>query len=213
MYIEPERERSAILVVELQNDMVHESNADKKGLGGALAAQVRDREVLHRVARLLETARPAGVPVFYINVANQPGVPHPRARIYDIAERRGPTLVAGTWGAETHETVRPREGDFVLERTISVDGSFGTGLYGILNRLGRDQLILTGISTTLAVEGLIRASLNRGLECWLAEDCCASFPQEWHDWSVANVLPLIATIAPSDEIAACLAGAATSAEP
>ena len=204
MYIEPERERSAVLVVELQNDMVHESNAEQKGLGGALAAQVRARDVLSRVARHLATARELDVPIFYINVANQPGVTHPRARIYDIAEKRGPTLVAGTWGAETHQTVRPREGDFVLERTISVDGSFGTGLYGILARLGRDQLILTGISTTLAVEGIIRASLNRGYECWLAEDCCASFPQEWHDWSVANVLPLIATVAPSTEIAACL---------
>ncbi|MEO2167744.1 MAG: isochorismatase family cysteine hydrolase [bacterium] len=200
MQIPLETDRAAVLVIELQNDMVHESRAGEKGLGGALAAQVEKRGVLGRVAGLLKTARGAGVPVFYINVANQPGVPHPRARIYQIAEKRGPTLVKGTWGAETHERVQPHEGDFVLERTISIDGSYGTGLYGILARLGRDQLVLTGISTTLAVEGVIRASLNRGFECWLAEDCCASFPQEWHDWSVANVLPLISTISDAENI-------------
>ena len=190
----PEVDRCAVLVVELQNDMVHESLVSEKGLGAALAGQVEKRAILPKVASLLATARAAAVPVFYINVANRPDVPHPRARIYQIAEKRGPTLMAGTWGSETHQAVAPTAHDYVLERTISVDGSHGTPLYPILARLRRDQLIVTGISTTLAVEGIVRASLNRGLECWVAEDCCASFPHEWHEWSIRNVLPLLATI-------------------
>lgn len=204
MHLVPETRRSAILVVELQNDMVHESQIRQKGLAAALAAQVNARGVLPKVASLLATARTCDVPVFYINVANRPGVPRPRARIYEIAEKHGPTLVGGTWGAETHETVEPEATDFVLERTLSVDGSYGTALYPLLSRLGRDQLILTGISTTLAVEGLVRASLNRGLECWVAEDCCASVPQEWHEWSIRNVLPLLATISDAAELQSSL---------
>lgn len=204
MDIVPDPSRCAVLVVELQNDMVHESQAEQKGLGGALAAQIQRRGILPKVAQLLATARELEVPVFYINVANRPGVPRPRARIYQIAEKRGPTLVAGTWGAETHATVQPGPDDFVLERTLSVDGSHGTPLYPLLSRLKRDQLILTGISTTLAVEGLVRASLNRGLECWVAEDCCASFPHEWHEWSIRNVLPLLATIGSSAELGSAL---------
>jgi nicotinamidase-related amidase len=180
--------------------MVHESLVSQKGLGAALAGQVQKREILPRVAGLLAKARQVAIPVFYINVANRPDVPHPRARIYQIAEKRGPTLMEGTWGARTHETVAPKPEDFVLERTLSVDGSHGTALYEILARLRRDQLIVTGISTTLAVEGLVRASLNRGLECWVAEDCCASFPNEWHEWSIRNVLPLLATITSAQDL-------------
>ncbi len=187
-------EKAALLVVELQNDMVHESKIGSKGLGGALAEAVHRRGVLPKVARLLAAARARSVPVFYINVANKPGFPRPRARIYELAGKRGPLLVEGTWGAETHEAVRPEPGDFVLTRTTSVDGSYGTGLYAILAQLRREQLVVCGVSTTLAVEGIVRASLNRGYEMFVVEDCCAGLPQEWHDFSIRNTLPLLATI-------------------
>jgi nicotinamidase-related amidase len=200
-------EAAAILAVELQNDMVHESIAGKRGLGGALAEAVARRGVLPRAAHLLDAARSQGVPVFYVNVANKPGFPRPRARIYAIAGKRGPVLVEGTWGAETHEVVRPRPEDHVLTRTCSMDGSYGTGLYAILRHLRCEQLVVLGISTTLAVEGIVRASLNRGYEMVVVEDCCAGVPQEWHDWSIANTLPLLATIASAEEVEAALRAA------
>jgi nicotinamidase-related amidase len=198
--------RAALLVVELQNDMVHESNLEKKGLGSALSAAVHRRGVLGKVATLLAAARASAVPVFYINVANRPGFPKPRARIYAIAGKRGASLVEGTWGAETHERVAPAPGDYVLTRTTSVDGSYGTGLYALLAALRREQLAICGISTTLAVEGIVRASLNRGYEMFVIEDCCAGVPQEWHDWSIANTLPLLATITSASEVASAFRG-------
>lgn len=195
---------AALLVVELQNDMVHESRLGERGLGAALAEAVHRRGVLDKVAVLLRAARACAVPVFYINVENRPGMPRPRAKIYDVAGKRGPTLVAGTWGAETHASVAPEPQDFVLARTVSVDGSYGTGLYAILRQLDRRQLVVTGISTTLAVEGIVRASLNRGYEMFVVEDCCAGVPQEWHDWSIGNTLPLLATITSAAEVEAAL---------
>jgi nicotinamidase-related amidase len=206
MSLDLEPRKAALLVVELQNDMVHETNLGKKGLGSALSEAVHRRGVLGKVARLLAVARAAAVPVFYINVANQPGFPRPRARIYELAGKRGPSMVAGTWGAETHDTVAPAPGDHVLTRTTSVDGSYGTGLYALLSALRREQLAICGISTTLAVEGLVRASLNRGYEMFVVEDCCAGVPQEWHDWSIKNTLPLLATITATTEVEAAFAG-------
>lgn len=205
MPLELDADKAAILVVELQNDMVDESKIGQKGLGGGLAEAVQRRGVLPRVARLLTAARGRGVPIFYINVENKPGFPRPRARIFDIASKRGPVLVEGTWGAATHEAVKPEPQDFVLRRTCSMDGSHGTGLYAILAHLRREQLVMTGVSTTLAVEGIVRASLNRGFEMFVVEDCCAGLPQEWHDWSIRNTLPLMATITSADEVEQVLA--------
>ncbi|MFM7140340.1 MAG: cysteine hydrolase family protein [Alphaproteobacteria bacterium] len=193
-------EVAAVLVVELQNDVVSESRAGEPGLGGGLAAAVARRGVLPRTARLLGAARAAGVPVAYVNVANKPGFPRPRARIYAIAAKRGPMLVEGTPGAETHALVAPEAGDHVFTRTCSMDGSFGTGLFAVLHHLRREQVVVLGVSTTLAVEGMVRASLNRGFECFVVEDCCAGLPQEWHDWSIANTLPLMATIATAAQV-------------
>ena len=103
-------------------------------------------------------------------------------------------------------TVAPATSDYVLTRTTSVDGSYGTGLYAILAQLRREQLAVCGISTTLAVEGIVRASLNRGYEMFVVEDCCAGVPQEWHDWSIRNTLPLLATITTADDVAAAFRG-------
>ena len=199
---------AALLVVELQNDVVSESRSGERGLGGALAAAVERRGVLPRAARLLGSARAHGVPIAYVNVANKPGFPRPRAKIYELAAKRGPMLVEGTWGAEPHPAVAPQPGDHVFTRTCSMDGSSGSGLFPVLHHLRREQVVVFGVSTTLAVEGLVRASLNRGFECFVVEDCCAGVPQEWHDWSIANTLPLMATIASATEVEGALAARA-----
>ena len=193
-------DRAALLLVELQNDIVHASNIGKKGFRGVLASQVEKRGVLPKVARLAATARAAAVPVCYINYARKPDFPRPRTLLH---RRTGaePTLIEGTWGAETHEAVQPTSVDHVFTRCVAVDGSYGTQLYPVLRMLGRDALVICGVSTNLAVEGIVRASVNRGFEMFVVEDCCASFPDEWHEFSVRNILPLLATVTASDAIA------------
>ena len=201
-------DRCALLVVELQNDMVHESNVGKRGLGGRLAPEVARREILDKTARVLSAVRPRGVPVLYVNVGVKPGFPRPPAPIYRRLSKGPQALVEGTWGAEVHERVAPQPQDFVLSRTVSFDGSYGTQLYPILRMLGRSVLLLAGISTNFAVEGIVRASVNRGFEVVLIEDCCASLSQEMHDWSVANIMPVLATVTTSDEVLTRLAAEA-----
>jgi len=51
----------------------------------------------------------------------------------------------------------------------------------------------------------VRASVNRGFEIVLIEDCCASISQEMHDWSIANIMPVFATVTSSAEVIAELA--------
>jgi nicotinamidase-related amidase len=70
--------------------------------------------------------------------------------------------------------------------------------------LGRTTLLMTGVSTNLAVESIVRASVNRGFDMVVIEDCCASYPQEWHDWTIANIMPLLATVTTSDAVLAAL---------
>lgn len=188
-----EAARAALCLVEMQNDMVHESNIGQRGIGAALASAVHERGVIPRLRRLLHSARRAAVPAFYINVALKPGLPRPNTLLHRRAQRR-PILIEGSWGAQTHEALRPEPVDFVLERTVGIDGSYGTQLYPILRQMRRTQLIVAGVSTNLAVEGLVRGSVNRSFEVFVVEDCCASYPADWHRFSVENILPLISTV-------------------
>ena len=192
-------ERAALCIVEMQNDMVHESNIEGRGLRGVLARQVQKRDVLTKLQRLIAACRRRRVPILYINYALKPGFPRPNTLLH----RRGqqvPTLIEGTWGAETHATVAPQPEDFVLTRTVGVDGSYGTQLYPVLRMLHRDQMLMTGISTNIAIESIVRASVNRGFEMFVVEDCCASYPDEWHEWTIKNIMPLLATVTSSTDI-------------
>jgi nicotinamidase-related amidase len=198
--------RAALLLVELQNDIVHETNIGTKGFRGVLAAQVEKRGMLPKVRALIDAAHAAGVPVGYVNYARKPDFPRPKTLLHRRTAAE-PTLIEGTWGAETHAAVAPEARDFVFTRCVAVDGSYGTQLYPVLRMLGREALLICGVSTNLAVEGIVRASVNRGFEMFVVEDCCASFPDEWHEFSIRNIMPLLATVTSSDPVLAALAGA------
>jgi nicotinamidase-related amidase len=197
---------TAFVVVELQNDLAHPSLVGSKGLSGKLAEAVQKRGVLPRLAGLLERARTASVPVLYATKERHPSVPQPaHGRIYRVAGGE-PKLVHGTWGAQVVDEVAPQDGDILLPRFTSIDPSHGSEIWPVLARLRAETLIVAGISTTMAVEGLVRAAANRGFRVVVVEDCCASFPEEWHRFSADNVLPLIADVVPAAEVAAALEG-------
>lgn len=198
--------RAALLLVELQNDIVHASKIGAKGVGGVLAAQVEQRGVLAKVRQLIDAAHAAAVPVGFINYARKADFPRPRTRLHRLAGAV-PTLIEGTWGAETHADVAPAAQDFVFTRCVGTDGSYGTQLYPVLRMLGRDALVICGVSTALAVEGLVRGSVNRGFECFVVEDCCAAYPEAWHSFSITNTLPLLSTVTTASAVHAAFSAA------
>jgi nicotinamidase-related amidase len=196
-------DRAALCLVEMQNDIVHESNVGKRGVGGVLAAQVQKRGVIPRLQTVVAAARARRVPILYINFSGKPGFPRPNTRLHRLSGRT-PTLIEGTWGVEIHDALAARPEDFVLTRTVGVDGSYGTQLYPVLRMLGRTTMLMTGVSTNLAVEGIVRASVNRGFDLVVIEDCCASYPDEWHRFSIDNIMPLLATVTTADAVVAAL---------
>jgi len=202
-------DRTALCIVEMQNDMVHESNIEKRGIRGVLAAQVQKRGVIPKLQAVIAAARARRVPILYINFALKPGFPRPNTLLHKRSQRE-PTLIEGTWGAQTHAALAPRSEDFVLERTVGIDGSVGTQLYPVLRQLQRSTMLLAGVSTNLAVEGVARASVNRGFDVVVIEDCCASYPDEWHEFSIQNILPLIATVTSSAALIRALADGGTA---
>jgi nicotinamidase-related amidase len=193
------RDRTAVVVIECQNDLVHESRIGTAGIGGALAAAVHERKVLDRIGDVLQAARAAQVPVLYANKESKQGVPTGDAPIFRIG-KRSPILQEGTWGAAVHPIIAPQDGDYVLPRFLSVDASYGSGLFATLRALGRPLLIAMGVSTNFAVEGTVRGAVNRLFEVIVAEDCCASVPYEMHRFSIERILPLLTTVTTSDEI-------------
>jgi len=194
---------TAVVVIECQNDLIHESLIGAKGIGAALAAAVRDRGVLEHIGSVLTAARMAGVPVLYANKESKPGVPTTSAPIFRIG-RRTPILLEGTRGADVHPAIAPQDGDYVIRRFLSIDASYGSSLFGTLRALGRSRIVVMGVSTNFAVEGTVRGAVNRLFEVVVPEDCCASVPDDMHRFAIERVLPLLATVSTSSEVVTAL---------
>jgi nicotinamidase-related amidase len=198
-----DRTRTAVVVIECQNDLLHESHIGTHGLSGALATAVRDAQVLAHIAAVLDAARAVQVPVVYANKESKPGIPTTDAPIFRIGRRQA-ILREGTWGAEVHPTITPHAGDIVVRRFLSIDASYGSDLFATLRALGRSTLVAMGVSTNFAVEGTVRGAVNRSFEVVVPEDCCASVPDDMHRFSVQRILPLLGAVTTSADVVAAL---------
>src|SRR5437660_716502 len=116
---------TGMLVIELQNDLCAPSLADQRGLSGALSRAVRDRGVLQKLPRVLDTCRQRDIPVMYATKEVHPAITQPRFPPIFRAAGKSPMLVHGTWGAQVVDEVKPQEGDILLPRFTSIDPSYG----------------------------------------------------------------------------------------
>src|SRR3954463_16533778 len=105
--------RSALIIQDLQNDVISE--------GGAFAdsgapAHATAQNVVRNVADLAAACRAAGVPVihvWYIVEAGAPGLRQNAPLFRGVKDANA--LVRGTWGAAPAEGLEPQDGDHVVE--------------------------------------------------------------------------------------------------
>ena len=201
MGLEIDRGQTALLVMDLENDLVHEDGAFKDF---GFAKMVNDNDVLGKVNTLLAAARRAPVKVIHVSVKFRPGHPEAsRSAGLFQAVVSANALVEGTWGATIHEAVSPKEGEPVVTKR-AVSAFAGSDLEKLLQTAGITTLILSGVATNFVVEGTAREASDRGYNVVVVGDCCASVSQEAHDSSLTTALPFLATISTLDEVTAAL---------
>jgi nicotinamidase-related amidase len=112
---------------------------------------------LERLAALLVRARAAGTPVVHIQHRGRAG------GAFDLDQPRG----------AIHEAVAPLGGEIVIAKGLP--NSFaGTSLHEELQKLGRDNLILTGFQTHMCVSATARSALDHGYRSTVVADCCGT---------------------------------------
>jgi nicotinamidase/pyrazinamidase len=145
--------RTALIVVDMQNDFVHPDGSLYVS-GGS--------EVIPRVNAEIAAARTAGSPVVYTQDWHPPDTPH-------FVERGGtwpPHCVRDTWGAELHADLDvPDEPLIVRKGTGLEDGYSGftvldletdtdqpTELDGLLRDRGIERAVVVGVATDVCVK-------------------------------------------------------------
>ena len=201
MAITIDKGHTALLAMDLENDIVHEDGAFKDF---GFAQMVRQNDVFAKTARLLDAARRASLKVVFVSLEFRAGHPeiNRSAGIFQaIVEANA--LVEGSWGASIHEAVAPREGEPVITKR-AVSAFAGSDLATLLGASGITTLLLTGVATNFVVEGTAREAVDRGYSVVIVADCCASLSQEAHDAALNIALPLLTTITTSEEVITAL---------
>ena len=191
----------AILVMDCQNDIVHEQG---KFGGASLGVRCRGRlkrEIFSAISRSLWWLgeRPrflssmCAIPIGLI-MQTCPAM----CGVFQ-AIKKAQALQDGTWGAEIHADLTPDPSDWVITKT-RVSSFYASPLEGILQAQGITHLVLTGIATDGVVEGTARDGADRGYSILIPDDCCAATTEEAHRVILGGILSALTTVCKADEV-------------
>ncbi|MBA3638791.1 MAG: cysteine hydrolase [Acidobacteria bacterium] len=184
-------DRTALLVIDPVNDFLSEG-----GAGWELTkTTVTKNDVVGHLKRAIEGARACGIPILFGPMAyteEDYAAEHLQRRsgINRLMFERK-MFLAGTWGADFHPDLRPRDGDTVLLPHKSCD-VFQTDLPEHLRRMGITHLVIAGMSANLCCESTGRHAMEDGFDVTFLSDAigAASIPE--YEASIRLNYPLIA---------------------
>jgi nicotinamidase-related amidase len=196
--------KTAILIMDCQNDIVHENGKMAAMSNGAMPTIIKERNVLGTIAKLAAAGRAADVPIIHVRHAYRPDyLDLPQNMPLLRGSKKGEILKDGTWGAEIHEAVAPQGNDVVIVKT-RVSSFYASQLEAILSAQGITHLVLTGIATDGVVEGTARDGADRGYYIIIPEDTCATMSDEAHRVVLKGVLSFLTTVCTADEVISAL---------
>lgn len=181
--------RTALLIVDLQNDFLHADGAYARGganLPGAAA-------LIANMKSVADAMRAAGgwiVSTQFTLVPGRGGEPliSPHLKQLRPFLAKG-DFQPGTWGHSLIDELAPA--DFTVEK-VAYSAFYMTRLEFVLRKVGIDTLLVGGIVTNGGVASTLRDAHVRDFHAMLLTDGCAAFSKEAHEASIAS----LGTIAP-----------------
>src|SRR6185437_10691513 len=195
MRIDPRR--CAMIIQDLQNDVIMD--------GGAFAdsgapAHAKQQRVIENVRRLAAAARSSGVViihVWFIVDTGAPGVTLNAPLFEGLVDSKA--MVRGSWGAAPVPGLEPQAGDFIVEK-MRMSAWEGTRLETILKATGRDMIINTGAWTNMSVEHTARTGADKGYFMIVPEDCCSTMNADWHNAAINFALQNVSVVTNADAV-------------
>jgi len=191
--------RTAYVVMDLVNDLVHEAGPN----GADLGKEAARRGVIANTALALERARAAKALVGFVRVGFDPLGGYAdcskTSPLFSGIAKYG-ILKLGTWGTELHEGIdrRPGELDIVKQR---VSPFHATHLEAVLRANAVERLVLSGVSTNFVVNSGVREGHDRDYEVVVLQDCCSAGSQAEHDRALESFAPLCKEISTAAAVA------------
>ena len=153
--------------------------------------------VVPRVVLLVLLSRTLGLPVATVTRVVAP-------RVGDRGPK-GRHLIRGEECWDIVPELAPEARETVIDKT-GYGAFFRTNLEAVLRAHGVRDLIITGVTTDCCVNSTLRQCEDRGFDCLVLEDCCASPSADAHAVTIQQLRTrgIFGTVATSDELLAVL---------
>ena len=191
--------KTALVIVDLQNDFLHPDGAYGRGnqKSKAIAA------LPTRVLPIAEKLRAKGGWVVSTQFTLVPGKGGEPFISPHLAKLR-PFLTKGdfqpsAWGHQLVDELQPA--DLSIEK-IAYSAFHQTRMEWVLRKAGIDTLIFAGIVTNGGVASTVRAAHVRDFYTIVLSDGCAAFRQEVHDGAIADLGTISDVMTCADALAA-----------
>lgn len=176
--------RTALLIVDLQNDFVHANGA--YGRAGQSAQTIA--VLPERIKPLADALRLAGGWIVSAQFTLVPGkAQEPFISPHLISLRpflaKG-DFMPGKWGHQMVDVLQPA--DLMIEK-IAYSAFYMTRLEWVLKKFGIDNLMVCGIVTNGGVASTLRDAHVRDFQTIVLSDGCAAFTDEAHEAAMSSL--------------------------
>ncbi|KJY18999.1 MULTISPECIES: cysteine hydrolase [Streptomyces] len=188
---------TALLTVECQNGVVGEESALPE-----LAKEARDSGMLERVAALVDAARGAGVQVLHAVAERRPdGLgANSNARLFRAAGKLPVRQLTGSRAVEVAAPITVADRDLVVRRLHGLSPMAGTDLDALLRNLGIRTLVVTGVSSNIAIPNTVFDAVNLGYQVVVPADAIAGVPASCTGEVIRNSLALVAAVTTTEAL-------------
>lgn len=162
--------RTALLIVDMQNDFVHDDGVCGKAFGKAMLEGFQ--AAAEPIRRLADCARAAGVPVFYSMVTQLPdgSLASPVWLADNLRYGYEPLqCMRGTWGYQIIDELKPQPGDLPFEKTRRSCFQ-GTNFENLLRARDIRSIVTVGVAASGCVESTVRDAIEKDFFVIVAQD-------------------------------------------
>jgi ureidoacrylate peracid hydrolase len=212
----PDIRKSALIIVDMQNDFVHPD--------GGFACVARENPAagidmpflmgtIPHVQRLADAFREAGRPVIYIAHVVKPDYSDAQFPYWRLGLAPGGNrtfIVEGTWGAQIVDDLKPEEGEHLVVKK-GFGGFSNTPLDTILRNMGVTTCVVSGV-TCVCVSTTVRGGVEHNYRMILVEDAVAEVSRDSHEAELKTMARVFADVKTTDDVVATLAGAAAGGD-
>ncbi|HEX4171939.1 MAG TPA: cysteine hydrolase [Acetobacteraceae bacterium] len=206
----PEIRKSALIVVDMQNDFVH-----SEGRLGCKSREVPEAEIdmpflqgtIPQVQRLVDAFREAGRPVVYVAHILKADYSDAQVPYWRFGIRPGEGnhtfIVENTWGAQIVDELKPKEGEHLIIKK-GFGGFSNTPLDTVLRNLGVTTCVVSGVTTCVCVSTTVRGGVDHNYHVILVKDAVAEVNRRTHEAELETMARVFADVKTTEEVVAML---------